>query len=291
MNNKNINIKKAYLVKTPKIKTKSQQKIKNNVNQENNSENIFIRKISKTPKNYNETKINQNQTQTNINRQSFANSKINKFYTSLRSINYLSKINTFDKVVMLQKLLKEFSSIKGRFEENINKLTKKMNKKCYEYFKNKIFIKEILDYCESNKPEEHKDYNLIENNEKYFDKNVYQLIYDFYFLIRNENYIMLQIIKFSYGNANNELSDFFVNFLYENVINSSFIQDELILMVYLLLDDLFFESFPKFLNINKINNNKLYTSLIKNNSFLFLAFQSLTKKIDVKNFYLRYYLI
>ena len=284
MNNKNINIKKAYLVKTPKIKTKSQQKIKNNVNQENNSENILIRKISKTPKNYNETKINQNQTQSNINRQSFANFKINKFYTSLRSINYLSKINTFDKVVMLQKLLKEFSSIKGRFEENINKLTKKMNKKCYEYFKNKIFIKEILDYCESNKPEEHKDYNLIENNEKYFDKNVYQLIYDFYFLIRNENYIMLQIIKFSYGNANNELSDFFVNFLYENVINSSFIQDELILMIYLLLDDLFFESFPKFLNINKINNNKLYTSLIKNNSFLFLAFQSLTKKIDVKNF-------
>ena len=262
MNNKNINIKKAYLVKTPKIKTKSQQKIKNNVNQENNSENIFIRKISKTPKNYNETKINQNQTQTNINRQSFANSKINKFYTSLRSINYLSKINTFDKVVMLQKLLKEFSSIKGRFEENINKLTEKINKKCYEYFKNKIFIKEILDYCESNKPEEHKDYNLIENNEKYFDKNVYQLIYDFYFLIRNENYIMLQIIKFSYGNANNELSDFFVNFLYENVINSSFIQDELILMIYLLLDDLFFESFPKFLNINQINNNKLYTTLI-----------------------------
>ena len=95
------------------------------------------------------------------------NSKINKFYTSLRSINYLSKINTFDKVVMLQKLLKEFSSIKGRFEENINKLTVKINKKCYEYFKNKIFIKEILDYCELNKPEEHKDYNLIENNEKY----------------------------------------------------------------------------------------------------------------------------
>ena len=164
MNNKNINIKKAYLVKTPKIKTKSQQKLKNNVNQENNSENILIRKISKTPKNYNETKINSNQTQSNRNRQSFVNSKINKFYTSLRSINYLSKINTFDKVVMLQKLLKEFSSIKGRFEENINKLTEKINKKCYEYFKNKIFIKEILDYCESNKPEEHKDYNLIENN-------------------------------------------------------------------------------------------------------------------------------
>ena len=220
MNNKNIYIKKQYLAKTPKIKTKSQQKIKNNVNPENNSENFLIRKISKTPKNSNETNINSNRrTQSTKNDKSFVNTKINKFYTSLRSINYLSRINTFDKIVMLQKLLKEFSSIKGRFEENINKLTEKINKKCYEYFKHKIFIKEILDYCDLNKPEEHKDYNLIENSEKYFDKNVFQLLYDFYFLIRNENYLMLQIIKHSYGNANNELSDFFVNFLYENVMN------------------------------------------------------------------------
>ena len=285
MNNKNIYIKKEYLVTTPKIKTKSQQKFKNNVNPENNSENILIRKISKTPKNSNETNINSNRrTQSTKNDKFFVNTKINKFYTSLRSINYLSRINTFDKIVMLQKLLKEFSSIKGRFKENINKLIEKINKKCYEYFKHKIFIKEILDYCDLNKPEEHKDYNLIENSEKYFDKNVFQLLYDFYFLIRNENYLMLQIIKHSYGNANNELSDFFVNFLYENVINSSFIQDELILMIYLLLDDLFFESFPTYLNLNKINNNTLYNSLIKKNSFLFLAFQSLTKKIDVKNY-------
>ena len=202
----------------------------------------------------------------------------------MRSLNDFSNISTFEKVVMLQNLLKELSSVKGRFEENINKFTEKINKKCYEYYKNKIFIKEILDYCDSNNPEEHKDYYLNENNQKYFGEEIYEIIYEFYFLIRNENILMLQIIKYADGNANKELSDFFINYLYENVINSSFIKDELILMIYLLLDDLFFDNFPKNIDISKTNNNKLYNSLINNNSFIFWVFQSLTKKINVKNF-------
>ena len=263
------------------------------------SQNNIIHKISKTPKNINHDKNNiykkkiiaQKQFNPSLNSkilneyEDINNNISNKnYYNQLKSTYNLSTISTFDKVVMLQKLLKELSSIKGIFEENIYKLEEKINKKCFEYFRNKISIKKILDHCDSYDPEEHKDYILVKNAQNYLEKELYSILSDFYFLIRNENYLMLKIIQLSEGNINKELSDFFINFFYENLINSSFIQDEILLMIYLLLDNLFFESFPNHINLTSFNNNILYNNIINKNSFLYWTFQSLTRKIDVKNF-------
>ena len=216
--------KNTYTIKTPKLQSKTEIKFYNNINMDINSNNPLLRKVSKTPENSNETKNTVDSNKLNISNTS-NNLKINKFYNKVRATDNLNNIPTFEKVVMLQKLLKELSSVKGRFKKNIDKLTEKINKKCFEYYKNKIFIKEILDYCDPNNPEEHKNYYLIDNTEKYFDEEIYEIIYDFYFLIRNENHVMLQIIKYANGSAIKELSDFLINFLYENVINNSFIQD------------------------------------------------------------------
>ena len=282
-NNKNINIKPES---TKYINRKTILEQKQNYNKETNfNDNILIRKNSKTPTNEISSKsLNiPNRIKTPIKSNNI-NPKINDFYNKVRNINDLNNISTFDKIIMLQKLLKELSSIKGRFESNINKLRDKIIKKCYEYFKDKIFIKEIFDYCAEYKPEYHKSYILIENNVQYLDTNLYQMINDFYFLIRNENIMTIQIIKLSQEYVHKELSDFFINFFYENVINSSFIQDELLLIIYLLSDDLLFDSFPSNINISKANNNNLYKSLINEKKFIFWAFQSLTKKVDVRNF-------
>ena len=251
-------------IKSPRLSKKNSKKLNLNF-VPGGSQNNIIHKISKTPK------INNNISNKN-------------YYNQLKSTYNLSTISTFDKVVMLQKLLKELSSIKGIFEENIYKLEEKINKKCFEYFRNKISIKKILDHCDSYDPEEHKDYILVKNAQNYLEKELYSILSDFYFLIRNENYLMLKIIQLSEGNINKELSDFFINFFYENLINSSFIQDEILLMIYLLLDNLFFESFPNHINLTSFNNNILYNNIVNKNSFLYWTFQSLTRKIDVKNF-------
>ena len=198
MNNKPVYIKKTNLIKTPKLSTKKDQKLSITFIPNKDIKNESIHNISKTPKKASECKENivrNNLSKTPIksnlipegkskhkNEDIDDNSKRNSFYHKVRSIHYLSNIPTFDKVVKLQKLLKELSSIKGRFEENVNKFTDRINKKCYEYFKNKIFIKYILDYCEQSNPEEHKEYILIENTPKYLEKELYQIIFDFYFL-------------------------------------------------------------------------------------------------------------
>ena len=284
MNNKYININEKYNIKTPKKNQNEEKKLKIKIG--NKYINISSSRTSKTPGKINIKKILEKQnTKLHIKENIDYKPKINSFYTQNRSIKDLNSICTFDKVIMLQKLLKELSSNKTRFKKNINNFRDKINRKCYEYFKDKIYIKEILDYCSSNQLEEHTMYNLNENIQQYLDKDLYKIIFDFYFLIRNENYVMMEIIKLSNNDSNNKnLSDFIVNFLYENLINSSFIQDELLLIIYLLLDDLFFESFPDNINIEKINNNLLYQSLINPNSLLFHIFQSLTKKTDIRNY-------
>ena len=284
MNNKYININEKYNIKTPKKNQNEEKKLKIKIG--NKYINISSSRTSKTPGKINIKKILEKQnTKLHIKENIDYKPKINSFYTQNRSIKDLNSICTFDKVIMLQKLLKELSSNKTRFKKNINNFRDKINRKCYEYFKDKIYIKEILDYCSSNQLEEHTMYNLNENIQQYLDKDLYKIIYDFYFLLRNENYVMMEIIKLSNNDSNNKnLSDFIVNFLYENLINSSFIQDELLLIIYLLLDDLFFESFPDNINIEKTNNNLLYQSLINPNSLLFHIFQSLTKKTDIRNY-------
>ena len=192
----------------------------------------------------------------------------------------LFSYTTFEKIVIVQNLLKEMTSIKERFEGNKEKMIEKIYFNCYNYFNDKVYIKEIFDYCITRKPEEHRDYQLISNILDYLDNNMYKSLYDFFFLIRNNNNLMLEIITLSDKFVYEELSDFIVNFFYENIINSSFAQEEVLLMIYLLLENLFFKKMP---NNEDLDNNNIYSTYI-NNSFLFYVFKALTRKIDIRNF-------
>ena len=191
----------------------------------------------------------------------------------------LESLSTIQKILILQNLLKEMSSMKGIFNESQNKMIQKLDSNCYKYFKNKIFIKEIYDYFLAEKPEEQKKYELIENPKTFLDK-VYQPLYDFFFLIRNDNSLMLKIIEFSDKTVYEDLSDFFVNFLYENILNNSFVENHLLLMIYLLLEKLILKNLPD--NIDEKNKNIPFTYL--KNTFLFYVFKFLTRKMDIRNF-------
>jgi hypothetical protein len=58
-------------------------------------------------------------------------------------------------------------------------------------------MKEIFDYCQSNDLEQHINYILLEKPEEFFSnkyKDIYQDIYNFVFLIRNNNKLMIKLI-------------------------------------------------------------------------------------------------
>ena len=190
----------------------------------------------------------------------------------------ISKLPTYKKICILQGLLKEMKSIKERFEDNKEDMLERIKKNCYNYYNSKIGMKEIYDYCESENPEVHINYILIENSEEILASN-YQILYDILFILRDNNDIMIKIIKNCPTNSYDQLADFLVNFFYENTINSTFNEEELMVIIYLIIEDLIMNKLPKTSStINNKNDNAF------NNSILYNIFMSITRKADVRNF-------
>ena len=201
--------------------------------------------------------------------------------------NKLAKLTTFQKIIKLQEDLKIISSIKQQFEGNRRKMIEKINLGCQNYFMNKITMKKICDYCSNSEPETEYEYTLLTDKEsKDLLLNYYNNLSEFFFILRNDNNLMIKLIEnFEKENYEN-ISDFLVNFCYEDTINNSLIQEELLILIYLLLEKYILTINPE--NIKKENNDddyneNYYSSYIKNN-ILYHIFTSLTRKPDIRNY-------
>ena len=208
--------------------------------------------------------------------------KINKVVN--KNANYaapeLENLNTLEKIIKLQEDLKIVASIKQQFEGNQKKLIEKMNKFCLNYYKNKINMKKIFDYCSDNDAEKNYEYNLLTTEQaKEVLKDIYDDVFDFIFLIRNDNRLMLKIIDNCESEGYEDISDFLVNFCYEDTINSSFIQEDMLILVYLLIEKCIIKLMPK---IEELPID-VYGTYIKNN-ILYYIFLSLTRKADIRNY-------
>ena len=197
------------------------------------------------------------------------------------AMEYIESLPTFNKLCLAQSLLKEMYSLKERFEENKSKMIGELEQNCYKYYKNKLYSKEIYDYFESNNLETRNNYKLV-NNSKIFNK--YKNIYDFLFFLRNNNSIILEIINkcepYNYKN----LSYFIVHFFYEDTTNCFFVQEELLLFIYLFLENKIMKLLPEKLNSSLIKNDNELFNKNTNNNFAYHLFYSLTKKPDVREY-------
>jgi len=190
----------------------------------------------------------------------------------------IAKLPTYKKICLLQGLLKEAKSIKERFEDNKEAMLEKIKNNCYNYYKSKIGMKEIFDYSSSNYPEIHNDYKLLENPKEALSA-YYDTLYKILFLIRDNNDIMVDLIKNCPTNSFEQLSDFIVNFFYENTVDSTFNEEELLIIIYLIIEDFIINKLPKtFSAINNKNHNYI------NESILCFIFRSITRKADVRSF-------
>ena len=193
----------------------------------------------------------------------------------------LENYPTYAKISLLQSLLKEMTSIKERFEDNKNDILKKIRKNCYLYYKNKISTKEIYDYCMSNNPEQHYNYILVDETKEVLGEK-YDIINDTIFILRNNNDIIMNLIKNCPKRAYEQFVDFLVHFFYENTIDSLFNEEELIIIIYLIIEDYFLNKLPEIIFTNNIDNKNKEVFL--KDSILYEIFKSITRKPDVRNF-------
>ena len=169
---------------------------------------------------------------------------------------------------MLQELLKELSIKKKSFNNTKEKMLSEMNKNCYKYLKGRINVKKIFDHILNDSTKINKNKDILIQDSKESLKDLYEPLYNFYFLLQNDNSLMVKIIE-SNPIYIEELSDFIVHFLYVDITNNSFNEDRLILLIYLLLEKQIRNPFP---------------DIYLKDSFILNIFKSLTRKIDLRNF-------
>jgi len=212
------------------------------------------------------------------------NKNINNIINNKTSIN-----TTFQKIIKLQEGLKIKSSIKKQFEGNRRKMINRIYQECHNYFKDKISMKKIFDYCSNNIPEKIYDYILLSDKQtkEIIGDNYYNILSNFFFVLRNDNNLMLKIIENTENEDFDDMSDFLVNFCYEDIINCSFIQEELLILIYLLLEKYIINIDTDIKSDELDKNNNLYEEhysfCIKNN-ILNKIFISLTRKVDIRNY-------
>ena len=191
--------------------------------------------------------------------------------------NNIYNLSTFKKIIFLQGRLKQITSAKDRFEGIKEKMITKINNNCYNYYKTKINIKQIYGYCESNNPNIYPEYILLPDSKSILlDK--YDVIYKAFFILRNNNFKLLKILNSSPMEYYKRISNFIIHFFYENTISNSMNNDELILIIYLVLENLILNKLPENFNINLIKK------IFLNNNLEFFLLRELTRRTDIRNY-------
>ena len=182
-----------------------------------------------------------------------------------------SEPKTLEKILILQKLLDKLSERKKALKDSKEKIFSEIDKNSFKYLEGKMNNKRVFDLILNRGIINGSKYSLIPSSKEFLG-NLYEPACKFYFLLQNDNSLMMQITELSegIGDANcEELSDFFVHFLYNNIIDSSFNEERLILMIYLHL---------KKQILGELDGNYLTKPFLKH------VFNSLTRKFDLWNF-------
>ena len=169
------------------------------------------------------------------------NMKINNIEEELEQIQILP---LFNKISICQALLKELISKKERFDENKNKMIEKIRSYTYIYYRNILYSKEIYDNCTLQTDNSGRFIYTMNKDTNSIEEDFYLPIYNFLFLLRNNNKYMLKIINRCNTTFIPKLSYFIAHLCFENTLsnNITFIQDELQLIIYFLIEKIIFRN-------------------------------------------------
>ena len=207
----------------------------------------------------------------------FEKKKENKNLNKENKIEKLLNKNLIEKIVYFQKELKKIISIKNNFTSNVNNFLNDFDNLCFQYYQNKLKIKEIYDFSKNKNLSMKFKYKL--NKEKIKFQNE---IYKMFFILKNNKKLILNLIEKINKNYFEDFSYFLVHFFYENIFNSSFYQEDFMIVFFMLLEKHINSILIKE-NLNKNNYEFLYENYL-NDSFLFYVINNIIKKEDIRSY-------
>ena len=148
--------------------------------------------------------------------------------------------SSFNKLKKLQLALKEEVALNDIYFENRDNLLKKIEKNCIEYFQKRMSIQEIYDHVSLSLT----DYSNNKKRIKYIvsEKPQSELnqcfdpIYKLMFYFRESNELLLKLIEHCPKENYEQLANFLCNYFFVNIFSSSFLNENLLTLIYLLLE-------------------------------------------------------
>ena len=176
---------------------------------------------------------------------------------------------SFNKLLKLQKIIKEEIALSDIFFENRDELLTKFESVCLDYYKKRISIQEMYDL--NNK----KKYEIMENLEK--ELKTPPLIVSFkkfLFHMRNDMDLTMKIIQNCPKESYEPLANFICNNFYSNASNSFNLNENLLSLIYILLQK----------EIDKLKDQQSYQFLEPSKSFCGTLLKCLTRDDEVKTY-------
>ena len=186
--------------------------------------------------------------------------------------------SSFKKLLKLQSTLQEEVALRDIFFEDRDSLLKKIENNCIEYYKMRISIQEIYDNKSNPDPSKKKiKYYFCEKPQSEIPQ-YYDLLSNLMFYFHDNNEMTLKLIEYCPKESYSQLANFICNYFYVNIFSSTFLNENLLTLIYLLLEKEIDSVVIK--NENEISNSFLDIS----NSFVANLLTCLSRKDEIKTF-------
>ena len=191
--------------------------------------------------------------------------------------------SSFNKLRRLQMALKEEAALTDIFFENRDDLLKKIESNCFDFYKERISIQEIYDHNKEKKADkenngngeiQHIKYEVSEKPQSELPQ-CFDPLYKLMFYFRNSNDLTLKLIQNCQKEYFDTLANFICNYFYVNIFSSTFLNENLLTLIYLLLE----------IEIDKINNEKSsFFNFLQSNCFTAVLLKYLSRRDEVKTY-------
>ena len=186
--------------------------------------------------------------------------------------------SSFNKLKKLQITLKEEVALNDIYFENRDNLLKKIETKCYEYFQKRMSIQEIYDHGTQTLTgggQGKKITYIVSDKPQNELPQCFDPLYKLMFYFRESNELTLKLIERCPRENLDQFANFICNYFYVNIFSSTFLNENLLTLIYLLLEK----------EVDKIQNeNKITPFLDYPQSFIAAALRCLSRKDEVKTY-------
>ena len=184
--------------------------------------------------------------------------------------------SSFNKLRKLQMALKEEVALNDIYFENRDNLLKKIDKNCHEYYQKRMSIQEIYDHGTqflTNENQKKITYVVSEKPQNELPQ-CFDPLYKLMFYFRESNELTLKLIEKCKENKE-QLANFICNYFYVNIFSSTFLNENLLTLIYLLLEK----------DVESLKNeNSLLQFLDASQSFTASILRCLTRRDEVKTY-------